>query len=59
MRLLGLAAMIMLAGLGLQLAMVLGLLEPGLGLSLIGYATICGGMMLGLAGALQSDGRRR
>jgi hypothetical protein len=59
MRLLGLAAIIMLAGLGLQLAMVVGLVEPGLGLSLIGYATICAGLMLGLAGALQSEGRRR
>ena len=59
MRLLGCAAIIMLAGLGLQLAMVVGLLEPGLGLSLLGYATICAGLMLGLAGALQSQGRRR
>jgi hypothetical protein len=59
MRLLGCAALVMLAGLGLQLAMVVGLVEPGLGLSLIGYATICGGMMLGLAGALRSEGRRR
>lgn len=59
MRLLGLAAIVMLAGLGLQLAMVVGLVEPGLGLSLIGYATICAGMMLGLAGALQRDGSRR
>jgi hypothetical protein len=59
MKLLGLAAMIMLAGLGLQLAMVVGLVEPGLGLSLIGYATICAGLMLGLAGALQRDGSRR
>jgi hypothetical protein len=59
MRLLGLAAIVMLAGLGLQLAMVVGLLEPGLGLSMLGYATICAGMMLGLAGALQSEGRRR
>lgn len=59
MRLLGLAAIIMLAGLGLQLAMVVGVVEPGLGLSMLGYATICAGMMLGLAGALQSEGRRR
>jgi hypothetical protein len=59
MKLLGLAAIIMLAGLGLQLAMVVGLMEPGLGLSLVGYATICAGMMLGLAGALQSDGGQR
>jgi hypothetical protein len=58
MRLLGLAAIIMLAGLGLQLAMVMGLLETGLGLSLIGYATICAGLMLGLAGALRRDGSR-
>lgn len=59
MRLLGLAAIVMLAGLGLQLAMVVGLVEPGLGLALIGYATICAGMMLGLAGAVQHDGSRR
>jgi hypothetical protein len=59
MRLLALAAIVMLAGLGLQLAMVVGLVEPGLGLSMLGYATICAGMMLGLAGALQSEGRRR
>ena len=59
MKLLGLAAAVMLAGLGLQLAMVVGLLEPGLGLSLLGYAAICAGMMLGLAGAVQRDGRRR
>lgn len=59
MRLLALAAIVMLAGVGLQLAMVVGLVEPGLGLSLLGYATICGGMMLGLAGAVQRDGSRR
>ena len=59
MRLLALAAIVMLAGLGLQLAMVVGLVEPGLGLSIVGYATICAGMMLGLAGALQSETRRR
>jgi hypothetical protein len=59
MRLLGLAALVMLAGLGLQLAMVVGLLQPRLGLSLLGYATICAGLMLGLAGALRSEGRRR
>jgi hypothetical protein len=59
MKLLGVAAAVMLAGLGLQLAMVVGLVEAGLGLSLLGYATICAGMMLGLAGALHSEGRRR
>ncbi len=59
MKLLGLAAAVMLAGLVLLLAMVIRLFEPGLALSLIAYATICAGMMLGLAGALQSEGRRR
>ena len=59
MRLLGLAAIVMLAGVGLQLAMVVGLLEPGLGLSMLGYATLCAGMMMGLAGAVQRDGSRR
>jgi len=59
MKLLGLAAAVMLAGLALQLAMVVRLVEPGLGLSMLGYATICAAMMLGLAGALRSGGRRR
>jgi hypothetical protein len=59
MKLLALAAAVMLAGLALQLSMVVGLVGPGLGLSLFGYATICAGMMLGLAGALQRDGSRR
>ena len=59
MRLLGLAAIVMLAGLALLLAMVIRLIEPNLALSLFGYATICAGMMLGLAGAVQSEGRRR
>ena len=59
MKLLGLAATAMLAGLALLLAMVIRLVEPGLGLSLTAYATICAGMMLGLAGALRCEGRRR
>lgn len=59
MKLLGLAATVMLAGLALLLAMVIRLIEPGLGLSLVGYATVCAGMMLGLAGAVQRDGSRR
>ena len=59
MRLLGLAAIVLLAGLALLLAMVVRLVEPALGLSLLAYATICAGMMLGLTGALQSEGRRR
>lgn len=59
MRLLGLAAIVMLAGLALLLAMVIRLIEPSLALSLFGYATICAGMMLGLAGAVQREGSRR
>lgn len=59
MRLLGLAATIMLAGLALLLAMVVRLVEPGLALSLVGYVSICAGMALGLAGAVQRDGSRR
>ena len=59
MRLLGLAALVMLAGLGLLFAMVIRLVDPSLALSLLGYATICAGMMLGLAGAVQREGRRR
>ena len=49
----------MLAGLALLLAMVVPLVEPGLGLSLLAYATSCAGMMRGLAGAVQRDGSRR
>ena len=59
MRQLGCAAGVMLAGIVLLLAMVIRLVEPSLGLSLIGYATICAGMMLGLAGALQCERGRR
>jgi hypothetical protein len=59
MKRLGLAAVVMLAGLALLLAMVIRLVEPGLAWSLIGYATICGGMILGLAGAIQCERRRR
>jgi hypothetical protein len=59
MKLLGLAATVMLAGLALLLAMVIRLVEPGLVLALFGYATICAGLMLGLAGALKCEGRRR
>lgn len=59
MKLLGTAAAAMMTGLALLLAMVIRLVEPGLGLSLIAYATICAGMMLGLAGAVQSESRRR
>lgn len=58
MRLLGLAAIVMLAGLALLFAMVIRLVEPNLALSLLGYATICAGMMLGLAGAVQRQGSR-
>lgn len=59
MRLLGLAAIVMLAGLALLLAMVIRLADPSLAWSLLGYAGICAGMMLGLAGAVQRGGGRR
>ena len=59
MRLLACAAGVMLAGLGLLLAMVIRLIEPGLALSLVGYGTICAGMLLGLAGAVQCERGRR
>jgi multisubunit Na+/H+ antiporter MnhC subunit len=57
MRLLFYAALVMLAGIGVLLAMVIRLTEPSLGLSLIAYAAICAGMGLGLAGAVQSERR--
>ena len=59
MRLLGLAAGIMLAALALLLAMVVRLADPSLALALIAYGAICAAMMLGLAGALQRDRGRR
>ena len=52
------AAGIMLCGLALLLAMVVRLAEPSLAWSLLGYAMICAGMVLGLAGALQRKGGR-
>lgn len=58
MRLLGSSAIVMMAGLALLLAMVIRIAEPSLGLSLAGYAMICAGMMLGLAGALLRNGSR-
>lgn len=59
MKLLAGAAGVMLAGLALLLAMVIRLAEPSLAWSLIGYAMICAGMMLGLAGAVGREGSRR
>jgi len=59
MRLLVGAAGVMLAGLALLLAIVVRLAEPSLAWPLIGYATICAGMMLGLSGALQRERSRR
>ena len=59
MRLLVMAAGVMLAGLALLLAMVVRLAEPSFAWSLIGYASICAGMILGLAGARQRPGSRR
>ena len=57
MRLLAYAALVMLAGVAVLMAMVIRLTEPSLGLSLIAYATICAGMGLGLAGAVQAERR--
>lgn len=57
MRLLGLAAAVMTAGLALLLGMVIRLAEPSLAWSLLGYAAICAGMMLGLMGAVQRSRR--
>jgi uncharacterized membrane protein len=45
---------LMLAGLGLLLAMVIRLIEPGLGFSLSGYAGIFAGLLLGLAGIVRA-----
>lgn len=44
---------LMLAGLALLLAMVIRLIEPGLGLSLFTYAGVFAGMLLGLAGIIR------
>jgi hypothetical protein len=59
MRLILLGAGITLGGLVLLLAMVIRLIEPGLALSLAGYATAFVGMFIGLAGAVRLSGRRR
>lgn len=59
MRLLLLAAIMMLAGLSLLLVMVVRLAEPSLFWSLIAYAAICAGMITGLAGAVQREQKRR
>lgn len=59
MTLIACAAAIMLAGLGLLLAMVVRLVEPSLALSLVSYATTFLGMMVGLAGATRRRRSRR
>jgi hypothetical protein len=56
-RLLGLAAAVIIAGLALLLGMVIRLAEPSLAWSLLAYAAICAGMMLGLMGAVQRSRR--
>lgn len=43
-------ALLMLAAIGLQLAMVIRLLEPSLALGLTGYAGLFAGMALAVAG---------
>jgi len=59
MSLLVYSAIVMLAGLALLLDMVVRIAEPGLVLSLTGYAMIVTGMMLGLAGAVLRKVSRR
>lgn len=50
---------IMLVGLGLLLAQLSRAVEPGLALSLIGYAAAFGGMLVGIAGLIQILSTRR
>jgi hypothetical protein len=50
MKLILAGAAMMTAGLALLLAMVVRLIDPGLALALLGYATLFVGMLLGLAG---------
>jgi hypothetical protein len=59
MRLVLLGAAIMLGGLALLMAMVVRVIEPGLGLSLFAYATAMTGMVVGLAGAVRHAADRR
>jgi hypothetical protein len=49
-------ASVMLSGLGLLLAMVVRVIEPSLGLSLLGYASLFVGMFLALPGAARLRG---
>lgn len=58
MKRLAAGALVMLAAIALQLAMVVRLLEPSLLLALCGYVALFGGMFLALAGVL-GDRRRR
>jgi hypothetical protein len=53
------AVVVMLAGLSLLLAMVVRVVEPALGLSLLGYASFFAGMLLTLMGAIRYIGSRR
>lgn len=53
MKLILAGAAMMAAGLGLLLAMVVRLIEPALALSLLSYATLFAGMLLGLAGVIR------
>ena len=51
-------ALVMLAAVGLQLAMVVRLLAPSPVLALAGYAALFAGMFLALTGALGHERRR-
>lgn len=59
MKLIVSGAGIMASGLALLLAMVIRLIEPGLALSLLGYATAISGMLMGVAGAVRHPRRRQ
>ncbi len=59
MKLMLLGAGVMLAGLVFLLAMTARIIEPGLALGLVGYATAMGGMLIGVAGAVSLPRRRR
>ena len=50
---------VMLGGLALLLAMVVGVVPSALGLSLLAYASAFFGMLLGLSGAVRVVRRRR
>lgn len=53
------AALMMLAAMAVELALMIGLLPPGLALALGGYVLFFSGMLVGTAGALRLAQRPR